>query len=111
MDAELKENLAAMSCEFQDSENDEYSPQPEKEVGDSKIGDVLEKQDETPPPSNIPLITEHIISVSKEKQPSANDSLLSFFSSVYLFGYCIFRSLVNRWIKKNVSEIRNVLKL
>lgn len=66
MDAEIKENLAAMSSEFQDSDNGDYSPI----TKDTENQNIMEAQEEeslindAPPPAVRPLITEHIISVS-----------------------------------------------
>lgn len=64
MDAEIKENLAAMSSEFQDSDYEDYSPilkadEPEEDESQKTTplaGDTVKK--------TVPLITEHIISVS-----------------------------------------------
>lgn len=65
MDAEIKENLAAMSCEFQDSDNEDYSPVT-KDIENQNAEDAPEEEPlaSNSPPSAIPLITEHIISVS-----------------------------------------------
>ncbi len=65
MDAEIKENLAAMSSEFQDSDNEDYSPVA-KEIDDERtnLSDSEQTNKLNTPPTTIPLITEHIISVS-----------------------------------------------
>lgn len=66
MDAEIRENLAAMSSEFQDSDNGDYSPI----TKDTENQNIMEAQEEessindAPPPAIRPLTTEHIISVS-----------------------------------------------
>lgn len=65
MDAELRENLAAMSSEFQDSDNEDYSPVTKDiEEGKRDLSDNEHANHANSPPSTIPLITEHIISVS-----------------------------------------------
>lgn len=66
MDAEIKENLAAMSSEFQDSDYEDYSPVlKNKEAVDSEAEKPSAAGDnDTPPVAKVPLITEHIISVS-----------------------------------------------
>lgn len=66
MDAEIKENLAAMSSEFQDSDYEDYSPV----LKNNGEPEELDKEKSAPQAENttgsekIPLITEHIISVS-----------------------------------------------
>lgn len=79
MDAELKENLAAMSCEFQDSDNDDYSPRPAAEDLDQRTGGSFDEKN-TSSPSNIPLITEHIISVSDKE-----DSFIEIYTWRYKY--------------------------
>lgn len=65
MDAELRENLAAMSSEFQDSDNEDYSPVTKDiEEGKRDLSDHEPATNANSPPTTVPLITEHIISVS-----------------------------------------------
>ena len=66
MDAEIKENLAAMSSEFQDSDYEDYSPalKNNTETEESDKEKYASQPENAARPDRIPLITEHIISVS-----------------------------------------------